>query len=157
MAISVRCKSLEKESTCAATQIVPVLPTGESGWTVPAEGAVLIGTSRHEGMYGKFVQPLVMLLDSQKVAIYWKAVLESCGASLMQLEIRQLQATLERERAAASRAREATALITKQQELALKENEGSKRTLLVSHIYRAVNRISTTSRSAARTFRRMCL
>lgn len=95
------------------------------------EGVVIVGTSRHDGVYGKFVKPLVMLVDTPRAAAGWKEKLDCCSAAAMQLQIRELQALLQRERAAAIREREATALISKQHELALMETEGSKRTLLV--------------------------
>lgn len=78
-----------------------------------------------------------MLLDSQKAAAAWKQKFDSCSVSLLQMQLQEIQSVLEQERAAASREREATALITKQQELALMETEGSKRTLLVSNDHEA--------------------
>ncbi|CDJ68243.1 hypothetical protein, conserved [Eimeria necatrix] len=114
-----------------AMGVIPTLPATDSEGDSPMEGVVIVGTSRHDGVYGKFVKPLVMLVDTPRAAAGWKEKLDCCSAAAMQLQIRELQALLQRERAAAIREREATALISKQHELALMETEGSKRTLLL--------------------------
>ncbi|KAL8447507.1 hypothetical protein Emed_004295 [Eimeria media] len=111
--------------------VVPRLPSTEIDSEHVKEGAVLVGVSRHDGAYGKAVKPLVMFFDSTKVATTWREKLETCNASLLQMQLQELQDQLERERAAAVRERKTTALIAKQQQLALDETEGSKRALLL--------------------------
>ena len=113
------------------SQLVPELPLTEGDGDRVKQGAVLVGSSRHDGVYGRYVRPLVMLLESSRVAARWKETCESCSAAALQQHVRELQQLLQRERAAASREKEATALIAKQQEIALRETEGSKQTLLV--------------------------
>lgn len=114
-------------------QIVPDLPLTEGEGDRLKQGAVLVGSSRHDGVYGRYVRPLVMLLESSRVAAAWKDTCEGCKAAALQKQVRELQQLLQRERAAASREKEATALIAKQQEIALRETEGSKQTLLVGY------------------------
>ncbi|KAL8439885.1 hypothetical protein Efla_000857 [Eimeria flavescens] len=111
--------------------VIPRLPPVDEDSVSVKDGALLMGVSRHDGAYGKAVKPLLMLFHSLKVAAAWKEKLETCNASLLQLQLQQLQDQLERERAAVVRERETTALITKQQQLALEETEGSKRSLLL--------------------------
>ncbi|CDJ36287.1 LOW QUALITY PROTEIN: Predicted coiled coil protein, related [Eimeria mitis] len=111
--------------------IVPELPLAEGEGERLRQGAVLVGSSRHDGVYGRYVRPLVMLLESSRIADAWKSTCESCSAAALQQHVRELQHVLQRERAAASREKEATALIAKQQEIALRETEGSKQTLLL--------------------------
>ncbi|OEH78276.1 hypothetical protein cyc_05460 [Cyclospora cayetanensis] len=118
-------------SRALAMGLIPRLPAEYTEGEHTRDSTVLVGTSRHDGVYGKFLKPLVMMLDTQRAAAAWKLQMDSCSASKMQQKIKELEALLERERAAVSREREATAVITKQQELALMESEGSKRTLLL--------------------------
>ncbi|KAL8270524.1 hypothetical protein Esti_005561 [Eimeria stiedai] len=110
---------------------IPRLPSADADNGGVKDGTVLVGMSRHDGAYGKAIKPLVMLFDSTKAAASWKETLETCNASLLQLQLQELQNQLERERAAADRERKTTALIAKQQQLALDETEGSKRALLL--------------------------
>ncbi|XP_026191972.1 uncharacterized protein LOC34621809 [Cyclospora cayetanensis] len=118
-------------SRALAMGLIPRLPAEDTEGEHTRDSTVLVGTSRHDGVYGKFLKPLVMMLDTQRAAAAWKLQMDSCSASKMQQKIKELEALLERERAAVAREREATAVITKQQELALMESEGSKRTLLL--------------------------
>ncbi|CDI74620.1 Predicted coiled coil protein, related [Eimeria praecox] len=111
--------------------VVPELPLTEGDGDRLKQGAILVGSSRHDGVYGRYVRPLVMLLESPRVAAAWKDTCEGCSAASLQQQVRELQQLLQRERAAASREKEATALIAKQQEIALRETEGSKQTLLL--------------------------
>ncbi|CDJ52765.1 hypothetical protein, conserved [Eimeria brunetti] len=110
---------------------VPELPVTDGEVERPKQGAVLVGKSRHDGVYGRYVRPLVMMLESPHIAEAWKETCESCSAAALQQQVRELQQVLQWERANASREKEATALIAKQQAIALRETEGSKQTLLL--------------------------